>query len=371
MWTNGLKLTKILKPKAYTFGTLEETQPEVHLEEARFKIHKFNIRPRPVNKNHVVIFSCFSEFGSELVGSLYCIPKMLQSQYLGYYAVVMGWKGRAYLYKHLVDEFWELGDEYQWLREYCRAYHHASKNLRMLEKSVHRRYGKVVDANAFSHYTLWELYPDVVKAKKKACWLPLPGERAFASVAKFLKPNSVGVCARYRKCYGRNLQIDFYKKLLDMLQEMGYDPVWFGEKETTYECPYPYITNFRDAPEAEDLENTLALVSRLQFTVQFWTASTRLSGLMGTPFIIFESPDQIYGVGHEGLRLNLCTKGNKKLVISHFYNVYDDHAAGLKLVRKAIFEMCCGNWDDLIGLVDSADVVNNLRSDNLVRIGSI
>jgi hypothetical protein len=338
------------------------------LESLDFKIHKFNIRPRPSTKNHIVIFSCFSEFGSELLGCLYCLPKLLQSQFLGYYVIAMGWKGRAYLYKHLVDEFWELKDEHQWLREYCRAFHHDSRNLRKLEKAVGRQYGRIIDSNAFSLITLTDLYKNIAETKKTACWTPTPSPEAYASIQKFVKPNSVGVTARHRKCYGRNLQIDFYKRLLDVLLEMGYDPIWIGEKTTTYECPYSHITNFRDSPEADDLEKTLALTSKLQFTIQFWTASTRLAGLMGVPYIIFESPDQIYGIGHEGMRLSLCTRGKKKLVISHFYNVYNDNEGGLKLVRKAIFEMKCGYWDDIIGLVDSEKVVHDLRMENMVRV---
>jgi hypothetical protein len=177
------------------------------------------------------------------------------------------------------------------------------------------------------------------------------------------------VVARFRKCYGRNLQIDFYKRLLDLLQERGFNPIWIGERGTTYECPYSHITNFRDSPEADDLEKTLALISQLKFTIQFWTASTRLAGLVGTPFIIFESPDQIYGVGHEGIRLNLCTRGKKKLVISHFYNVYNDNTGGLQLVERAISEMQSDNWQDIIGMVESQEEVFNLREDNLIRIG--
>jgi hypothetical protein len=367
-WKSNLKQGKILKPRVYTYGTLKEAEPERLLDKLDFKVYKFNIRPRPSHKNHTVVFSCFSEFGSELLGCLYCIPRLLQAQFLGHYVVAMGWKGRAFLYKHLVDEYWELNSEHQWLREYCRAYHHDSRNLRKLEKAVHRQHGRLVDANVFSAMTLTDLYKDIAVTKKTVVWTPSPGQEAFDRVKKFLKPNSVGVVARFRKCYGRNLQIDFYKRLLDMLREMGYDPIWIGEKGTTYECPCPDITNFRDSPEADDLENTLALISKLQFTVQFWTASTRLAGLMGTPYIIFESPDQIYGKGHEGMRLALCTRGKRKLVISHFYNVYDDNENGLKLVGKAISEMRQGNWEDIIGLVDVPQVVNDMRAENMVRI---
>lgn len=348
---------------------MKEAKQERILDEVKFIKYKYNNRPKPLNKNHSVIFSCFSEFGSELVGSIYCIPELLQTQFLGYYVIVMGWHGREYLYKHLVDEFWELDLEYHWLREYCRAYHHDSKNLKKLEKTVNKTLGKVIDSNTFSSFTLQNIYPNMQTIKRNACWTPTPGPEAYLAIEKFLKPNSVGVTARFRECYGRNLQIDFYKRLLDMLQEMGYNPVWIGEPGTTYECPYSHISNFRDSKESRDLEKTLALVSRLQFTVQFWTASTRLAGLMGTPFIIFESPDQIYGNGHEGIRLNLCTRGKKKLVISHFWNVYNDNSGGLKLVSQAIQEMKENNWNDIIGLVEDSRIVEGLRSGNIVRIG--
>lgn len=368
MWKTDISLSKIIKPRTLTYGTLNQAQPEEMLDSLSFKVFKYNNRPRPQNKNHIAIFACFSEFGSELIGSLYCIPKMLQERYLGYYVVVMGWQGREFLYKHMVDEFWELKEDYQWLREYCRAFHHSSKNLKKLERLVNRTIGKVIDHNPLSAMTLGDLYKDLEATKKTALWTPMPSQRAFSTIEKFLKPNSVGVTARYRKCYGRNLQIDFYKKLLDNLQDLGYDPIWIGEPATTYECPYSHITNFRDSVEACDLENTLALTSRLQFTIQFWTASSRLAGIMGTPFIIFESPDQIYGGGHEGLRLNLTTRGKKKLVIAHFWNVHDDNEGGIRLVKRAIAEMNQNNWNDIVGLVESQDVVKNLRSDNLVRI---
>jgi hypothetical protein len=340
---------------------MQEADPEEMLQGVKFKVHKYNIRPRPVNKNHVIIFSCFSEFGSELVGNLYCIPELLQNQFLGYYAIAMGWHGREYLYRHLVDEFWELSPDHHWLREYCRAFHHASLNLKKVEKAIHRKIGKVIDANVFSSITLNKLYPNLSTVKKNACWVPPPSQDAFSSIEKFLKPNSVGVTARYRKCYGRNLQIEFYKRLLDILQEWGYNPIWMGEPHTTYDCPYSHITNFRDSEEACDLEKSLALISKLDFTIQFWTASTRLAGLVGTPFILFESPDQIYGgisSGHEGMRLELCTKGKKKkIVIAHFKDIYHNNDLGLQLVNQAIQEISKNNYQDIISQECNQNIV--------------
>ena len=36
----------------------------------------------------------------------------------------------------LVDEFWELKEEFQWLRDYAKAFHNESKNIDRLEKTL-------------------------------------------------------------------------------------------------------------------------------------------------------------------------------------------------------------------------------------------
>jgi hypothetical protein len=133
---------------------------------------------------------------------------------------------------------------------------------------------------------------------------------------------------------------------------MGYHPVWLGEKTSIHPCPFPRILDFSSMPEANDLECTLGLVSHLKFTIQFWTASTRLAGLVGVPFIIFESPDQIIGAGHEGLRLELCTRGEKKLVLSHFNDIANDHNTAFPLVRRAVREIENGNYSENWDMVD-------------------
>jgi hypothetical protein len=113
----------------------------------------------------------------------------------------------------------------------------------------------------------------------------------------------------------------------------------------------------------------LAIISKLKFTVQFWTASTRLSGMMGTPYLLFESPDQIWGNGQEGYRRNLCDFGPRKLSVNHFLNVYNDHEGALKIIRRCVEEMKEGNWEDVIGLVESGFAVEELRKSNIKRIG--
>lgn len=108
----------------------------------------------------------------------------------------------------------------------------------------------------------------------------------------------------------------------------------------------------------------------MKFTVQFWTASTRLAGLTGTPYIVFESPDQLYGMGHEGYRLNLCTKNdNGKVVLAHYVNVLADHDTAIGLVHRAITEIGQKNYDDIIGMVESEDYTAAFRKKNLARIG--
>jgi len=365
-----------------------EGDNEPHVDEINFAIHKFTNRSKPANTKNIVIFPCFSEFGTEVLGTLYCIPMMMRRNYCGKYSIAMGWQGRAFLYKNLVDEFWEIDPQHMWLRKYCRAFHHHSKNLFRIEKNS-AKMGTLVDALAmgvpatyprlqtclvngcggrtevFDDYQLckkcnaaWPavgLFSDPVKYKAEAVW-PVVSEEKKVAVSKYVKPNSVGITARNRDAYGRNLPPIFYERLIYLLEDMGYSPIWLGEKQTILPCPFSRIPDFSVTEEAKDLENTLALVSQLRFTVQFWTASTRLAGLVGTPYILIESPDQLFGgtltPGHEGFRLYLCTKGNKKLVLAHYKSVAEDHNAGLGLVGRAVAELESGDFSDVAGLVE-------------------
>lgn len=374
---------------------------EEKIENIQFTIHKFTTRKR-LKPENVIIFPHFSEFGSEIIQSVYCLPFLLNTKYQGKYSIVMGWHGRGYLYKHLVDEFWEIKEEHQWLREYCRAFHHDSKNLKKVEKEA-KKYGKLAPLSDYGtitlnkkidicpdkrcngeiiyshknqiclrchkHYPMIGLYHQMENAKNYAVWTPKPSLNKLEYVNKYIKsPNMVGITARNRICYGRNLPIEFYEKLIILLEKLGYSPIWLGEKETTLRCPFPRIVDYSLTEDAKDLETTLALVSKLKFTIQFWTASTRLAGLVGTPYILFESPDQIWGQGQEGIRMSLLTRGNKKLVISHYHNVLSDHEKTMEVVKKAIEEMKNNNFEDLIGLVDNACLVSDLRNKNLKRI---
>ena len=367
-----------------------EKEMESIIKEIKLKVHKFNNRNKPTRRQNIVIFPCFSEFGTEVLGTLYCIPKLMQQRYSGKYSIAIGWHGRKFLYKNLVDEFWELDEEHQWLRKYCRAFHHHSKNLFRIEKNVCRM-GHLVSALELGTpatypklekclvvncgggiissdteqkcdkcgvmFSPMGLFENPIHYKKDVIW-PTISEEKKSYYAKYLKPNSVGITARNRDAYGRNLPADFYKRLIKTLEDKGYNPVWLGEKQTILPCPSD-ILDFSITEDAKDLENTLALVSQLKFTIQFWTASTRLAGLVGTPYILFESPDQVYGgnltPGHEGFRMYLCTKGEKKLVMAHYKSVLENYDAAFNLVERAIEEVEAGNYKDIAGMVSNEE----------------
>ena len=174
----------------------------------------------------------------------------------------------------------------------------------------------------------------------------------------YLKPNSVGIFARGRACYGRNLRPEFYVKLIDDLEKQGYSPIWLGEKQSVLPCPVDHIVDFSRLQESRNLELTLAIISQLKFTIQFWTASTRFASMMDTPWILFESPDQIVGHGQEGKRIALTTDNNKKkLILSQYHTVMENEDEAILVVNKAIDEINNDNWNDIIGLVDQPEII--------------
>jgi len=392
----------ILKSQPRNPGDRTPLSKEECFEEVNFKVHKFSARPRPSDKQRINVICCFSEFGCETVGVIYCIPRIIRDR-PSEYRIVVGWAGREYLYRHLADEFWEMNEDHMWLREYARAFHHESKNLARVEKAL-ASYGRVVPSSylgniaisakcfdcLFFYNTVYAngryekntcircgsrnvlnpIFGDVAYWKPRALRLPSPSGDRLESVKKHLGTRPVGVFARARKCYGRNLQPEFYEGLVSLLRGRGYEPIWLGERESTLACPVSDVVDFSRMEEARDLESTLAIISQCEFTVQFWTASTRLAGLMGVPYLLFESPDQIWGNGQEGIRRNLCDFGNRKLSINHYLNVYRDNGSGLKVVEECIGEMESGNYEDHMGLVDRS-VVESMKEDNARRVGDI
>lgn len=371
---------------------------EQRLGELRFTVHKLNHRPKPKTRDRIKIISCFSEFGCEMIGSLYCIPRLLK-RYPGAYIIVMGWYGREYLYRHLVDEFWEIKEEHMWLRDTARAFHNLSHNLKKLEEAV-TEFGDVIPAVALGKYAVcnmcrtcgkfwheWRrkteccpacqstllvrsIFTDIEKNRPQAKQIPRPSLELQEWAKGLVKKPAVGIFARARKTYGRNLPAEFYVKLITRLESCGYSVVWLGEKQSTLPCPVDHIMDFSRMPESRDLEKTLAIICNLEFTIQFWTASTRLAGIMGIPFLLFESPEQIYaslsGImgAQEGKRLELSSFGPKKIVLAHYMSVLEDQDRALDLVDKAVAEMKEGNYEEILGMVEDEQFIAQLQQEH-------
>jgi hypothetical protein len=365
------------------------------VNQVRFKVHKFNGRPHPNDRKKVVIVSCFSEFGCEMVGCLYCLPRVTK-RYPGRYVIAMGWHGRDYLYRHLVDEFWEIDEEHMGLRDYCYAFHHNSRTLKIIEESA-SKHGTVLPSvlvgtfsvtnfcrtcghfwnewkkpeskcpRCFSTVIIPSIFGDPHEYKRQVVKVPKPGKQACDVANNLINDNCVGIFARDRKTYGRNLPGDFYVNLIKLVEARGHTVVWMGEKQSTMPCPLPHVYDHSRSPLSRDLELTLAIIRRMKFTIQFWTASSRLSGIMGTPYILFESPEQIYSTGNcpgqEGRRLELTTFGPRKVVISHYLSTLKQPSEALRLVDRAIDEILVGDESDIIGLVEDEEGVEIMQED--------
>lgn len=373
----------LLSGKVYNYGDQVVSEAEPTIDQLRFHRNKFTTRDRPGDPRRILIIPSFGEFGCEIVSTMYCIPRLVQ-KFPGYYVIAMGWEGRNFLYSHLVDEFWELDSEHQWLREYCRAFHHDSRNLNKFEKSLIGKEGLVVTPNYMARVALGNQcldcgsYWNSTKREKTCqacnsvnlrralfhdmpdCWksasLPVISSEKREWARTEISENAVGICARNRKCYGRNLPKEFYIKLIFQLRELGYQPVWFGEPSTTLPCPDPTVKDFSRHPKQRDLESILALIGEMRFTCQFWTASTRLAAIVGTPYLLFESPDQLYGGGQEGYRLELITRGNpRKVIANHYLNVLNNQEDGIDVLVRGIANLEAGDHSDEIGLVDSRE----------------
>jgi hypothetical protein len=114
-----------------------------------------------------------------------------------------------------------------WLREYCRAFHHVSRNLKRAEKEA-AKYGTVVDVGHIGNIAVFPkleqcpyercngapvlpfgenqkctkclttfpgigLFNRIEEAKSEAVWLPKPVEDKIERAKKYLPPNAVGV----------------------------------------------------------------------------------------------------------------------------------------------------------------------------------
>lgn len=390
----------IVAPKVYNPGDSSPIARESDPGKLTFRVTHLTKREVPKDPRKILIFPCFGEFGCETIGAMYALPRIKQNL-PGCYSIVLGWSGREYIYRNLVDQYWELDDEHQWLREYCRAFHHKSRSLAAVEKRL-RGLGRVVSSIYFSRRVCcttcnvcgayWKDKDKVASPKtcpscscgdlsrslfatmpdcfEDACLPPKPGEEKMKWALENIPENSVGIFARSRKCYGRNLPPDFYLKLINEIKRLGMNPVWLGEPSTNLKCPAGDIFDFSGSDLQKDMELCIAAISRMKFTIQFWTASTRLSAIAGTPFILFESPDQLWDGGEEGYRLELASRGNpKKLVASHYLSMLDDQDGAIRLAREAIEEVLAGDFSIKVGMVEHPEGIEHLPERFNKRIG--
>jgi hypothetical protein len=80
--------------------------------------------------------------------------------------------------------------------------------------------------------------------------------------------------------------------------------------------------------------------------------------MVKTPWILFESADQLVGHGQEGMRVILTTDyDKKKIVIANFFKLTNDEDQGIKVAKEAIQELISGNFETKIAMIDNPDMV--------------
>ena len=342
---------------------------EPWVEDFYISREKFSNKQRKDPKETLVITN-FCELGVETLNCNYSIPRVLE-KFKDYYSIVFGWSGRRYFYKHLVDEFWELDKRHYWLKDYSNACIHNSKNLSKLEGKL-TSYGYFVFKGAsLGNFLVSKnckecLTPTLESNKCVKCggdsfWfpflnnidrekvIPIPLPSIDPKLKSSIPENSVAVFARNRKTYGRNLPRDFYTNLNKLLKSKGFSPIYLGENISSLNMDD--CLDFSNRPEANDLNFTLSVLSCVNFSIQFWTASTRLSSIVKTPFLLVESPDQIAGAGQEGYRIAATTNWNKKkILISHYLDFLENQETSLDAVSESIDEMLNDNWSHNMSL---------------------
>lgn len=356
---------KIFKPKKYK-------------SIKSFKFNKFIFNK---NQKQNLIITNFSEFGVETLACTHIIP-IIKEVCSNYKIIIVGWSGREYLYRHLADEFWELDESFYYLKDYSNAFANKSKDIKKLESEL-TKIGPVIGTSFLGNFfvasyckkclNFWEKESNVCSKcgndkinkpileclnKKEKTDIPIPKDTGIK-----LPENSVAIFARNRKTYGRNLPKEFYEKLNKILLDNNFTPIYLGENSTSL-CMTDCV-DFSNKPEAKKLEFTLEVLSKVKFSIQFWTASTRLSSITKTPFIIIESPNQVIYHKQELQRIALTTDyDKKKLVICHYLDFLNNQNQGLNLVEQAINEMKQNNWEHIIGMVKNKELAEQILKQN-------
>ena len=342
-----------------------------------FKKHIF----KKTNKKQNLFILNFSEFGVETLSCLYSIP-IIAKVYANFKIIVVGWVGRDYLYRHLVDEFWELDEKFYYLKDYSNAFLNNSKDIKNLEKNL-SLFGSVITSGFLGNFFVANFCKNCLNYwldNKKNCnrcgnfdiSLPILDTLDRNSAVNIPIPpdtgiqvplNSVAIFARNRKTYGRNLPKDFYLKLNKSLIKMGYNPIYLGENSTSLNMTD--CVDFSSSPNVKRLEFTLEVLSKVQFSLQFWTASTRLAAITNTPYILVESPNQVAYQAQELKRIALTTNFNKKkIIICHYIDFLENQNQGIELINKAVLEMKNNNWNHIFGMVKNKEILHSIIKDN-------
>ena len=309
----------------------------------RFVIHENDGKP-------VLFLSSLIEFGCESLLPHYFLDDFKRT-YSQFHTIAITWSGRKCLYQNHMDEIWELDDNFQYLRDMSLAFHAIGKNIGNIEKSL-LKYGKVLQskfiANKFLEtycFSCGHFFPSQYCAEKcercsstnlkqsmicnpeahKINYSPLKlNLDKYKHMLNCFKKDQkyIGIFARHRKTYGRNLPKSFYIDLIEKLKRKNYEVVWLGEKQNTLECPSTVSFDLTKSEFANDVAACVAMVSKCHATFQAWTASTRFSMWAERPFFLVESRDQVNGKGHEGKRIKLLDN-NKVFNKIFVYNYYD------------------------------------------------
>jgi hypothetical protein len=381
--------------RSYTPGDLVLVQKEKRFKSVSFK----KIKIKDCSFEESIIVTIFSEFGCESIAIHYLIPEIIKKN-PNKKIIIVGWQGRSFLYSHLVHEFWEISADFMFLKDYAKAFHNDSKNVKWIEKSL-TQYGKVITSLELGNMALLvkcrkcgstfgadrkcfecsfcksddlkhSFFSDPVKAKEKYVPVPHSSLKYYKKAKKLVKKNTVALFVRGRKAYGRNLTPEHYRQIVDDLIKLGFNVIWLGEKYTTFDLQNDYkdkFINLCNHPDFDDIQFVLAVLRKCVFSLQFWTASTRLSAMVNLPFILIESPDQIIGRGQEGQRIILTTReeSKKKIIFCNHQKVIDNFWDFKGLLKWQIYNFIkIGDYSDVIGLVDNFDAVktNYLHNNN-------
>jgi len=353
---------------------------------------KFNkIVFSPACDKPVVFLSCLVEFGCESLLPHFFMPSFF-SGYQNHRRIAIGWPGRSLFYRSFFDEYWEIDPKCTNLRAYTKAFNGMSKNIKNIENAL-KNYGNVFGSAHLNNFfcegacvDCKKRFLSMLKVPKcpkcqsekiinsviadtnlhKHRYVPIPFnfEHMQDWLGNVVKTDrAVGIFARNRKTYGRNLPKEFYKAFCKKLEKHNYEILWLGEKASTLKCISGKYFDFTKSEYADDIERCFALVSRCKATFQAWTASTRFSQALNVPYCLVESFDQLFGNGQEGKRINLLTRelSNKKIILSNYSNVIRDHRYFADFcVEHFLNFLENNNSDDVVGMVERPESLDKI-----------